>query len=171
MDRRSFIKFMGASATSVAASTALAKIPEAESQIILLDKPKDIIIAKNLPDVDFVITGITNISYNRNENVTYPVSLISKDPLENPMLGMLNIIVNVEVMREFCDFNFYDKGDLKECSTFTFNLNFDTPFYDQYQHLLSLNGRKFNMVECTVNSSPGSFITASITGHEIKYDY
>ena len=64
MERRDFLKFMGVSTASLATATALAKIPEAEKKILLLE-PRKIIIPGN---TGLVIKYCTELIFRLKEN-------------------------------------------------------------------------------------------------------
>lgn len=157
MKRRDFIKFMGASSATVAASTALCKIPEAKNKIILLDKPKDIIISKIIPDVDFIITeGIISIEYN--DTRILPSSFLGTEASNNLIVIELEAwaLPNTKLM-EVDNFN-----------TFSFDVNFtNNNIYQKYENLNSLNGRKFQVSYHKVNMSVDTFANIQIKAMEI----
>ena len=162
MKRRDFLQFMGVSTASIAASTALAKIPEAENQIILLDTPKELIISKTIPEVDFVIKRLVSIKYRNEENVQIYES-ISADVMSFPSVGSQQI--NIE-----CEFEFYQEEvnlfkHLKDPRTFTFNLDMNNDY--RYAHLMELNGRKFMLSSYEIKLEHDSFMRYSLTGIDI----
>ena len=160
MNRRNFLQFMGVSAAATAASTALAKLPEAESQIILLNKPKDIIIVNSIPnDVDFIINNLISVQYGRNENITWNKQIGGKE-WYNP--GMIDVTIEIETYSENGEFNFYSKND--NVSKFTFDIDLKD---DKHYQLMELNGRIFIMERYEVTSSVGSYTMCSIVAREI----
>ena len=162
MNRRDFIKFMGVTTASTAAAGALAKIPEAESKIILLDKPKDIVIAKELPDVDFIISeGLIAVEY-KDENQYYSSHTINTALDSGSVIieHINNIAVYLEWYTQMPNFMSRGIGNL-----FTFDLSFTDP---KYLHLMNLNGRTFKMASHTVNSSYDSMLRVEIFGHEVS---
>lgn len=152
MKRRDFVKFLGVSTASLPIANALAKIPEVEPQIILLDKPKDIIIAKNLPDVDFVIDQLCSISYRNNDNVNIYETALSMQVV-NPTVGSQQI--DLEIEYEFIDdqVNLYKK--MLEPRSFTFNLQLENT---RHVHLMELNGRRFMLVEYNITADAKNYM-------------
>ena len=160
MNRRNFLQFMGVSAAATAASTALAKIPEAESQIILLSKPKEIIVASSIPNnVDFIINNLVSVQYGRNENLQWQRQIGGKE-WYNP--GMIDVTIEIETYSENGNFNFYNKNN--DVSKFTFDLNLDD---NNHNELMALNGRIYIMESYEVTSSVGSYTMCSIVAREI----
>jgi len=162
MDRRSFLQFMGVSSASIVASKALAKLPEAESQIILLDKPKDIIMAKNMPDVDFVIEQLVAIDYNRKENLQENYSLSGGQYLSP---GHIGVSIELETYVEFKNFNFIEQRQTP--AIFTFDLHFEDIYAKTYKQHEALNGRKFMIDSYEVKANVGSFTMCNISAIEI----
>jgi len=160
MDRRSFIKFMGASSATIAASTSLAKIPEAASKIILLDKPKDIIIAKDLPDVDFVVEHLISIYYTNNENIQVFESVGMASQLQSAGYQNIDVVIEYELIND--KVNLFKK--MYNPRTFTFNLKTEN---SKYAHLMELNGRKFTLAKYTVEMSSKSIMRIQAEGIEI----
>jgi len=152
MNRRDFVKFLGVSTASLPIANALAKIPEVEPQIILLNKPKDIIIARDLPDVDFVIDKLCSINYYNNENVRM-YETVTTPQLINPTVGSQQI--NIEIEYEFIEEETNLFKRLLSPRTFTFNLQLEN---SQYSHLMELNGRKFMLSEYTIAMDAHSFM-------------
>lgn len=179
MKRREFLRFMGVSTAATVASTALAKIPEAESQIILLDKPKDIMLPENdkynglLEEVDFIIKNVNEISYNRNM-IEY--SVMSKTMVDdsnsytdaNGLIGDISISLEA-IFLEGNLFNF-DIGN----GTFAFDLNIEEMKNSQETYLLrdhinlnALNGRKFQMMSYEITASSKTITVANVHAKEI----
>lgn len=161
MDRRSFLQFMGVSSASLVASTTLAKLPEAESQILLLDKPKDIVLANTMPSgIDFVITNVVSLVYDRNENIQENYALNGGHFLTP---GTIGVEIELEAYSEFPNFNFYEKRI--DPATFTFDLHYDN--FPQYKHHEALNGRKFMAKSYRVNAVQGNFTMCDISAIEV----
>lgn len=167
MKRRDFLQFMGVSAASTTASVALAKLPEAQSQIILLDKSKEIIKAKTIPDVDFIISqDLINIKYSDER----PIAELTRNYTEN-LTGVINHYNIVEVELEVWAFN--GNNHLMEVNAFdTFIFDFPEDCFNysegqRYDNLYQLIGRKFKVIKHTVNMSTGTPTTVSIRAEEI----
>lgn len=163
MNRRDFVKFLGISSTSLPIANALAKIPEVEPQIILLNKPKDIVIAKDLLDVDFVINRLTSISYTNNENMQIYESAVTKQ-ISNPTIGSQQIDINIEYQFIDGEINLFKR--IINPRTFTFDLQLENT---QYLHLMELNGRKFMLYDYTISADIGSIITVQCSAIELYH--
>lgn len=161
MNRRDFIKFMGVGSASLASATALANIPEVEPKIILLDKPKDIIIANEMPDVDFIISdGIKSITYYNNEDIIMHENITQSTI---PTLGSKTIEVDVEYNIIGEQINLF-KYQSEHANTFTFNLKTLAP---EYYHLMQLNGRKFMIRNYEIIAEYDSLISVQISAIEV----
>lgn len=162
MDRRTFLQFMGVSSAATVASTALAKLPEAESQIILLDKPKDIIIANKIPDYDFIINYVIEIKFLRDENMTWfhTPDLIPKDMAQR--FGPISVTIELKCYTEQKEFDFYN-FDTCRAGIFTFDIKENKQLYN----VEDLNGQRFVMESYRLYERVGKHSVADITARRL----
>lgn len=162
MQRRDFLKFMGVSAGATVAANALATIPEAEKQIILLDKPKDIIIANEMPDVDFIISdGIKSISYINDKNILVHEDIVTQSII--PTLGYKSIEIDVSYYAVSDQFNLFVNQSNQV--TFTFNLKMDDP---KFHYLMELNGRKFMLYNYRIEANYKDITEVQLSAMEVS---
>lgn len=177
MKHRDFLRFMGVSAGSKAAATTLAKLPETEQQIILLDKPKGILLPGDddydslFDEVDFIISNVTSVSYTRQVNSIEQVSRIGR--LEPHVSGYGSEEVTIVTEAMFVDKNLFQLNIGRGTFAFNFEFNengYETGFTEDRLKLTALNGRKFLTRSYEITNSTKQFAEVIIEAVEVARD-
>jgi len=162
MERRDFLKFMGVSTASLAAATALVKLPEVEPKIILLE-PKKIIIPGN---TGLVIKYCTELIFRLKENGKKVKLELDKKPVY--VTGHRNCDVEVTFELGFSDIDngYATAFDSKHPPT-NFTFNFDMHGLKNYSQAEQLNGRRFIADSVSSSMINNNISTVMIRGFEV----